>query len=221
MAQTRRHIKTALAATGVKKPLVAYVGAASDDHSGFQKMLSALILGSGARLEAAKLASPRAPVSAARQVLEDCHLVFVSGGDVERGMEVLRERDMVGVFRALALSGKPMLGLSAGSIMLGRGWVRFPDDDDARAEVFECLGVVPLHLDCHSEDDNWSELRVLARLLGRDGAEHLVYGLPSAGCLQVRLQDGEAELTARGAPIPRLRVSGGVTVDDTPLTPAG
>jgi putative intracellular protease/amidase len=211
----RRHFKSALAPLK-KKPLVAYVGAASGDNAGFQTMISAAF--TGARVEGAKLVSKRASAAKARQLLEDCDLVFVSGGDVWSGMEVLQERDMVGVIRQLAATGKPMLGVSAGSIMLASEWVHFPDDDEKRAHLFECLGVAPVHIDCHSEDDGWSELRTLVELRHRRGdADTTAYGVPKKGCLRVELDDKKPRLAALGAPVPRLKMKRGKVVEDGAL----
>src|SRR5262252_3342913 len=94
----RRHIRAAVDGLERKRPLVAYVGAASNDNAGFRHMLSAAFIGTGARLEPARLASPRAKVSTARKVLEDADLVFMSGGDVELGMKVLHERGVTPLF---------------------------------------------------------------------------------------------------------------------------
>jgi hypothetical protein len=216
LVQMRRHFKAALATAGRKRPLVAYVGAASGDNAAFRKMLALGLR--GARVEPVELVSPRASTAVARQLLADCDLVFVSGGDVWRGMEVLRERDVVDQVRQIAAAGMPMLGVSAGAIMLAREWVHFPDDDDERAELFECLAVAPVHIDCHSEDDGWSELRTLVRLLHRRGDAHAVgYGVPSRGCLSVELGHGQPRLHALGADLPRLRLTGGEVVTDGAL----
>jgi putative intracellular protease/amidase len=216
--QMRRHFKAALAAVG-KKPLVAYVGAASGDHAGFQAMVSAAL--TGARVEAAKLVSKRASTATARQLLEDCDLAFFSGGDVWRGMRVLEERDVVSLLRRLADDGKPMLGVSAGSIMLARAWVNFPDDDDDKAELFECVGAAPVYIDCHSEDDGWSELRTLVTLLHRRGdKDTTAYGVPSRGCLRVEVGDGKPQLQALGEPVPRLKARRGQVVEDGALAVA-
>jgi peptidase E len=213
LLQTRRHIRAALKELGRKKPLVAYVGAASNDHAGFRHMLGAAFLGTGARLEPAHLAHQRANVARTKQLLDDCDVVFMSGGDVEHGMRVLAERDVVGQLQRLAKQGKPFIGISAGSIMLCRQWVRFPDEDEARAELFPCLGIAPLHMDAHSEDDGWSELRTLVRLLGRKDPEAVGHGVPSRGCLRV----AGGKLAALGAAVARVRVKNGQPVDDKPL----
>jgi peptidase E len=222
---TRAHIKRAVAAVGQeakkKKPLVAYIGVASNDNLGFQKMLSAAFLGTGARIEMAKLARKTAKVSNARALLADCDLVFMSGGDVEHGMNILNERGVADDLRALAAAGKPFLGISAGSIMTCKEWVRFPDDDDAKAETFACLGIAPVHMDAHSEADNWPELRTLVRLLGKNDAEAVGYGVPSKGCLRVELTaDGKPKLKALGAEVTRIAANkSGAPVDKTPLKP--
>jgi cyanophycinase-like exopeptidase len=219
MMQTRRHLKQAIAGVGIKKPLVAYVGAASNDNLGFQKMLSALFVGSGARVEGVKLARKNARVSTARQLLADSDVVFMSGGDVEHGMRILDERGVSDDLRALAAAGKPFVGISAGAIMTCRDWVRFPDDDDAKAEPFACLGIAPLHMDAHSEDDGWSELRVLVKLLARRDSDAVGYGVPARGCLRVELGGRAPKLTALGAAIARIAAKNGAPVDKSPLAP--
>jgi peptidase E len=212
ITQTRRHIHDAMRELGKKKSLVAYVGAASGDNLGFQKMLSAVFLGTGARVEGVKLVAKRASAARARELLSECDVVFMSGGDVEAGMQVLRDRDVAGLLRELAAGGKPFIGISAGSIMCGQKWVRFPDeDDDSTAEPFDCLGLAPLTMDAHSEDDDWDELRLLLRLLG-PGA--IGYGVPSRGCLRV---DAAGKLSARGDRITRLRHHQGSVITDSPL----
>lgn len=216
---TRRHIQDAVAATGVAKPLVAYVGVASNDNVGFMKMLSAAFLGTGARVRMAKLARKSANVANARALLGDADVVFMSGGDVDHGMRLLDERGVSDDLRKLAAAGKPFVGISAGSILLGQHWVRFPDDDDAKAEPFACLGIAPLSMDAHSEDDGWSELRVLVQQLARHGHEPKGYGVPSKGCLRVELGGKSPKLTALGAPVTRIGHKKGAVVDCEPLAP--
>ena len=159
------------------------MGAASNDNRGFFTMI-ARARPAPALVSHGPLARPSAPASAARSLLEDCDLVFMSGGDVEHGMKVLHDRDMAGTLRSLARAGKPMFGISAGSLMLAREWVRFHGDGEAPAELFPCLGIAPVHVDAHSEDDGWSELRTLVGLLRARGDRNPVgYGLTRKGGL--------------------------------------
>lgn len=216
----RRHYSAALAELPNERPLVAYVGVASNDNRAFYGMIRTALAGSGARMVQVKLASAKASASDARATLQECDMVFVSGGDVEHGMRVLADKDMVGAFRALAQAGKPMFGISAGSLLLCREWVRFPGDDDAKAELFECLGIAPLHVDAHSEDDGWSELRVLVRLLHERGDVRPVgYGLTRGGGLRIvkNAGAGDREVEPMGTPIARIVVRRGKVVEESPL----
>jgi len=213
----RRHYKAAIAGLGKARPLVAYVGTATDDNRGFFTMIRGGLSVTTARMVLVRIASARASMADARKLLDESDMVFVSGGDVERGVQVLKERDMAEPLRALARRGKPMFGISAGSIMLGREWVRFPGDDESRAEIFRCLGITPVHVDAHSEDDGWSELRVLVRLLHERGDRDPVgYGLTRKGGLRVEL-DGGTRLTPFGTPIPRIVVMRGRVMEGKAL----
>lgn len=208
----RRHFTAALAELSRPRPLLAYVGTATNDNRAFYTMIRGMVGATGARMKLARIASPRAKTSEARALLEDCDMVFMSGGDVEHGVKVLRDRDMVNPLVSLARAGKPFFAISAGSLMLAREWVRFPhEDDESTAEIFPCLDVVPIHVDAHSEDDGWSELRVLMRLLHERGDDDPVgYGLTRKGALRVTIDGaGRVEMVALGTPIPRFVVRKG------------
>jgi hypothetical protein len=214
----RRRFKIAVDAIGVPRPVVAYVGVASDDNRGFFTMIQAALGPGRATMKLAKIASPRASASEARALLEGSDLVFVSGGDVEHGMKVLHDRDMADFLVALGRAGKPMFGISAGALMLARDWVRFPDDDEAKAELFPCLGLAPLHVDAHSEEDGWSELRVLVRLLHERGdAKPTGYGLTRHGGLHVSIDGDHVAVKPFGTPIPRFVVRRGKVVEAAAL----
>ena len=78
---------------------------------------------------------------AAKKILEDADVIFISGGEVEDGMAWLNRHGLADYIRALYGSGKLFVGMSAGSIMMGAHWVRWEDeDDDATASLFDCLG---------------------------------------------------------------------------------
>jgi len=187
--------------TCTKPPVVAYIGAASGDNQDFFRWLSSLFKTAGAReVQLAPTATPKADMVATRRILKAADLVFISGGDVEEGMRALADRDLVSFLRQLHATGKPFFGLSAGSIMLARAWVRWRDpDDDATAEVFDCLGLAPMLCDTHAEEDDWEELHALLRL---SPSGTVGYGIPSGGGLVVA-PDGTVKVL--GTSGPRLR----------------
>ena len=81
-------------------------------------------------------------------------------------------------------------GISAGSIMLAKEWVRWrnPDDDDT-SEIFPCLGIAPVLCDTHGEADGWEELQALLKL-EKDNTRG--YGIVSGTVIKV-FPDGSVE----------------------------
>ena len=161
------------------RPSVAYVGAASGDNSVFRVWIATMLKKAGAgAVTLAPLCGRRADPAKATAVLEEADIVFVSGGDVEEGMRVLAATGMVETLRSMSRKGKPFFGISAGSIMLARQWVRWSDpSDDSTAELFPCLDIAPVHCDTHGEADGWEELKTLVRLApGRTVGHGIVSG---------------------------------------------
>lgn len=195
----------ALMLAGISHPSVAYIGAASGDNAGFRAMLTRLLQKAGAgEVKLAPLCGGADPRGAMR-VIESSHLVFISGGDVEAGMNVLVETGMVDFLRAQYRDGKPFFGVSAGSIMLAKSWVRWKDPDDhSSAEAFPCLAIARVCCDTHDEEGGWEELRALARLIP---ARTVAYGIPSGTAL-IAAPDGSVR--ALGGEVQCFRRTGAV-----------
>jgi peptidase E len=175
-------MQEALRMSMVARPSVAYVGAASGDDAAFRTMIAYRLTQAGAgNVSLAPLCGLRADPQKAMRIIEGCHIVFLSGGDVEAGMEILQEKGMVDFLRDQHRKGKPFFGLSAGSIMLAKNWVRWKDPRlDSSAELFPCLGIAPVYCDTHDESNGWEELQVLARLIPSETAS---YGIRSGTAL--------------------------------------
>jgi cyanophycinase-like exopeptidase len=193
-------VAEALALAGVEKPSVAYVGAASGDNAVFRAMISGILKKAGAGdVRLAPLCGKRANPARAQKVLEGADIVFMSGGDVDEGMRVVAKTGIQPLLEELHRAGKPFFGVSAGSIMLARSWVRWTDpEDDGSAELFPCLGIAPVYCDTHGEGDGWEELKVLQ---GLAPAGALSYGIVSGSALVVR-PDGK--VSAAGGEIHRF-----------------
>jgi peptidase E len=204
-----------LASCGVPHPSIAYVGAASGDSQPFFSMISRYMRTCGAgQVTLVPLAGKRGNLDKARAILESADMVFISGGDVEVGMEVLEERQILPFLRQLLERGKAFFGSSAGSIMLGWQWVRWKNpDNDATASLFSCMGFAPIVCDTHGEAEGWEELRALLRLTQEDT---IGYGIPAGGGLCV-YPDGMVE--ALGVPVHRYAKSGGAVVRSADLPP--
>ncbi len=174
-------IQEVLRSSSIVKPSIAYIGAASGDNPIFRTMLTGMLRKAGAgEVRPAPLCSSRSNQQKSMRVIEDCPIVFMSGGDVEEGMRILAEKDMIEFLQDQYQQGKLFVGASAGSIMLSKGWVRWRDpEDDSSAEIFPCIGIAPVYCDTHDEDD-WEELQALARLAP---VGSVLYGIPSGAAL--------------------------------------
>jgi cyanophycinase-like exopeptidase len=184
---------------GKKSPTIAYVGVASGEDRGFLKIIGKTIKESiECSLVMPLIAGKKADIKKAKEILSSADAIFMSGGDVEAGMEILSEKDMGGFVKGLFTEGKLFFGASAGAIMLAREWVRWRDpDDDSTAELFPCMGVANLICDTHAEGDDWEELK--AALLLKNEKE-IGFGIPTGSCLTI-YPDNRVE--ALGGPVAR------------------
>ena len=144
----------------------------------------------GGEVVFAPLASKKADIQKTLSIIEAADMVFISGGDVEKGMKFLEEKQMLPFLRSFFENGKPFFGISAGSIMLGLEWIRWKNpEEDSTASLFPCMGFAPIILDTHDEENEWEELRVL---LEKTPVGTIGYGIP-AGCGLCIHPDGSIE----------------------------
>ena len=165
----------------MQKPQVAYIGTANGDSAVFFHMMKLALKKAGAdKVVFVHLAKEKPALDAARSALSKADVVFLSGGEVEDGMNWLKKHGLVDFLKDLYNAGKRFMGVSAGVIMMGSCWVRWDvEGDDSTSELFECLNIIPALFDVHGEEDDWAEIKAALKLLG-DGARG--YALPS-GCL--------------------------------------
>jgi cyanophycinase-like exopeptidase len=210
-----RIMKEIAAQSGVASPSIAYVGAASGDNKAFYLFISTMLKRAGSgKVNHAVLSNKKPNLDKAKAIIETSDAVFISGGDVEAGMEVLEKVNMTGYFRDLYINGKVFFGASAGSIMLAKEWVRWNDpDDDSTANIFPCMELAPVVCDTHAEDDGWEELKIL---LGMKENHAEGFGIASGTCLKV-YPDGKVE--ALGGPVARFAGIKGKVEQNPDLNP--
>ena len=198
-------------------PRIGYLGSASRDDRDFFKMISVWLKNAGAGdVLLAPTVGAKVDMERTLEILENADAVLVSGGDVEEGMRILGERNLTPFLRARWNRGTVFVGLSAGSIMLSRQWVRWRDpNDDLTVEVFACMGLAPLLCDTHGEAETWEELRALLRL-APPGA--IGYGIPTGAGLGVT---PEGWPFAMGEPVQRFAMRDGLVARITDLELGG
>ena len=187
------------------KPSVAYIGAAHGDSLMFYLFIKRLIVAAGAgKVELVPLAKKKSNIAEAQLIIQSSDCIFVSGGDVSEGMRVLTEKSVIPLIKKRYDEGALIIGVSAGSIMLAKQWINWPDEnDEASAELFPCMNLAPVLCDTHGEADKWNELHSLLRLTEGD---QIGYGIPSGGALRIST-DGTVE--AVGLPLYRIERKGG------------
>ncbi len=201
MRGSEQFLREALKRTGAAQPTLLYIGAASGESRPFGMMMIATAKLAGAhRVEWPKLVGKKKDPEGMRKLLREVDAVFVGGGDVEAGMECLKAEGIDEAIREAHARGAVFAASSAGSIMLGERWIRWPHADagDEHAETFPCLGIVPFSLDTHAEGDDWVETKAFVEVRAREtGKAQTAYGIPSGGALLVA---GKSAPHALGVP---------------------
>jgi cyanophycinase-like exopeptidase len=105
-------------------------------------------------------------------------------------MRVLTEKSVVPLIKKRYNEGALIIGVSAGSIMLAKQWINWPDENnEASAQLFPCMNIAPILCDTHGEEDKWNELNSLLRLTDGDQTG---YGIPGGGAMRISA-DGTVE----------------------------
>jgi peptidase E len=180
---------------GKKRPEIAVVGTASLKDNRLIFLLMAALIKSKCkcRVRRVAIAHPKADIVKAKALLKKADAIFMSGGDAEVGMWLLKEKKMDSFIRDLVKEGKLIIGMSAGTIMMAQEWVGWQDpEDDATAGLYLCLALAHLICDTHAEGDDWVELKA-ALQLKPEGA--VGYGIPSGAYLKA-YPDGRLEAQA-------------------------
>ncbi len=177
--------------SGIEKPSIAYIGASSGDNLDFFKRMASYFQSAGSgEIALAPTVDYKANIDKTKKILKSADIIFVSGGDVELGMNILRHRELIDFIKELYLDGKPFFAVSAGSIMLAQEWVRWRNpDDDTTAEIFPCINVASVICDTHGEADNWEELIALLQI---EKPGKIGYGIVSGNAIKV-YPDGKVE----------------------------
>ena len=167
--------------SGLEKPVVAYIGTANGDNPAFFQMMKMMLKSAGAgKVVFVRLAKKAPDIDAAKKSIADADVIFLSGGEVEDGMNWLKNHGLISFLKELYGAGKRFLGVSAGVIMMGTHWVHWDiEGDDSTSKLFDCLAFTPFLFDVHGESENWVELKAALKLLGPGSR---AYGLPG-GCM--------------------------------------
>jgi len=172
-------LKKIIADTGLQNAKVAYLGAASGDNARFFQSTKSALLAAGS-CEIVKLDFK--DKEKALNVIEQCPVIFVAGGDVEKGIKILTDQGALTILEKAFNHGTHFIGVSAGAIMLCEKWVAWRDVDEENPYLFDCLGFAGIYCDAHDEPQ-WQELKALLKLLKDKKAKGI--GLRSGSAIKV------------------------------------
>ena len=164
----------------------AYVGASNGDLPEFFELFRAAMEPLG--VESCR-AIPSRPSEADLEYLGDADLVLLAGGDVAKGWEVIAGEGMLPRILEGYYQGSVLMGVSAGAVQLGLGWVASNELGNGGAQVLETSKLVPRWIDVHAEPE-WERLStaMLLDLPDRKGSVdpagagwRVGLGIPSGG----------------------------------------
>jgi cyanophycinase-like exopeptidase len=126
-----------------------------------------------------------------RAIIDRADLVFISGGDATLGARLLDDSGASEWIREAQARGTATMGVSAGSIALGAWWADWPEDESgdedeqiARTGLVPGIGAVPGHVfDAHNEEDDWDELRLVAKVCAARGETARFLGIATGGAV--------------------------------------
>jgi peptidase S51-like protein len=203
--------RDALLATRVRRPRVAFVGAASGDDRFEERWIARYFRDRfDVECRAVSIESGHTSPGEAKRLLARAHLVYFGGGDPLLCVRAVERAGLGDLLRRRRREGAVFFGVSAGAIALGPWWPEWPDPPEPKlpeegATLVRCLAVHDAAVfDMHSEDDGWPELRACTRLLRRSDRRRrwVGYGVPKRGAVRI---DG-ATFVPLGAIGPRIRV---------------
>lgn len=158
------------------EPKAAYIGAANGDEPGFysifEEAMSGVAIGNCRMLR-----TMDASLSIQdRAFLDEADIVFLAGGDVERGWRILERTGLTEILPRRYREGAVLIGTSAGAEQLGQYGCaqRAP----SFSEIFETLKLVPFLVDTQGERGEWARLRQTVGLLNTDIKS---IGIPTGG----------------------------------------
>jgi len=175
----------------------AYLGAANGEDPAFFDLFRAAVdaagLGEGRLVGSLYGADDRA-------WLETAELIVLSGGDVERGWRIFQQSGIAETLTSRYAAGAVLLGVSAGAVHLGWGY----------------LNLVPALIGAHEETEDWPDLR---RRLAASRERVRGLGIPTGGGF-IYHSDGTAEAVRR--PLHEMIwEEGGEGIRDSLLLPVG
>src|SRR5207253_364940 len=126
------------------KPSAAYIGASNGDQPEFYSLFVAAM--ESMDISDCRLV-PSLPSREDTAFLEDADLIVLSGGDVERGWQVLEQNGLKELLPRKRFEGAVLMGVSAGAVQLGLGHL----SNAAQPKPLDMFRFAPFYIGAHDE----------------------------------------------------------------------
>ena len=156
-----------------KAPTAAYIGASNSDDPAFYEIFKAAMGCIGIQ-DCYMIHSDFREDD--RQNLKAADVILLAGGDVNVGWNVFSETDLKETVLQKYYDGGLIIGISAGAIQLGRGWMDKSND----SKLLSTFSIVPMVIGVHEERQEWSDLK---KVLQMAGSNFRAIGIPTGGGL--------------------------------------
>lgn len=101
-----------------------------------------------------------------QKFLEASDLIMLAGGEVKRGLDIIKQTGMNKTIIKKYYDGALLMGVSAGAIQLGIvGWNDVVQNSD---NLFETLKLVPFIVGVHEEKMGWEKLKKVIHIMSDD-----------------------------------------------------
>jgi cyanophycinase len=171
--------------------VAAYIGASNGDRPEFYEIFEAAMDPIGIT-NRRMIDSSFGPDD--RAFLERAQLIVLAGGDVKLGWATFEKTGMKDVILDRYTHGAVLVGISAGAVQLGRYGI-VETTESAATGLLDMFELVPLVVDTHDEQTEWTRLSEAIHLL-QGAATGL--GIPTGGGVIVH-PDGSIEPLRRPA----------------------
>ena len=149
-----------------------YIGASNGDEPKFYDIFIAAMAQIG--ITNCRMI-PSKPTSKDKNFLEKADLILLSGGDVDKGLIIIKKNGLDEIILERYHQGAVLMGVSAGAVQLGlKGW-RLSKEE--HYFLLDALKIVPYIIDVH-DDEDWSKLN---QAVNESGKYTKGFGIPSGG----------------------------------------
>ena len=128
----------------------------------------------------------RASVDDMINIIKKVDIIYLFGGNPLIQLDIIKRIDYKKLFK-----DKVLLGISAGSMNLGKIGYYSKDDDIEESFFYEGIGLTNITIDPHFKVENEIQVKEDRKM----SFEHVIYGVPNSSC--IRINNNKVEMIGK------------------------